>query len=303
MEQLVNLYNKAKTLNNNQLRKLIRSGDYIGQTAGLSKNMLQTNLIILEKQYALDFMIFCQRNPKACPLVAVTNVGDPFFKTLGNNIDVRTDVPSYNIYENGNFNKTVNQISELWNKNLFAFAIGCSFTFEHSLLRHGFSIDHIRENKVVPMYSTNIKNQKSGPFENTMVVSMTGLNNVERVCKVIDIKLQKWNFVALTLWNRSLDILLDDSYSHSCSQDNSPSYVGSTQVNLFGNDGFNGRLSNLYFYNYARTTTDTLSLYYKGPEYKSWIYGLANKLQGAVNLDIKFDVDVQFEGDLGGLKV
>ena len=66
MEQLVNLYNKAKTLNNNQLRKLIRSGDYIGQTAGLSKNMLQTNLIILEKQYALDFMIFCQRNPKAC---------------------------------------------------------------------------------------------------------------------------------------------------------------------------------------------------------------------------------------------
>ena len=141
------------------------------------------------------------------------------------------------------------------------------------------------------------------PKDNTMVVSMTDLNNVERVCKVIDIKLQKWNFVALTLWNRSLDILLDDSYSHSCSQDNSPSYVGSTQVNLFGNDGFNGRLSNLYFYNYARTTTDTLSLYYKGPEYKSWIYGLANKLQGAVNLDIKFDVDVQFEGDLGGLKV
>ena len=80
MEQLLNLYNKAKTLNNNQLRKLIRSGDYIGQTAGLSKNMLQTNLIILEKQYALDFMIFCQRNPKACPLVAVTNVGDPFLK-------------------------------------------------------------------------------------------------------------------------------------------------------------------------------------------------------------------------------
>ena len=186
MEQLVNLYNKAKTLNNNQLRKLIRSGDYIGQTAGLSKNMLQTNLIILEKQYALDFMIFCQRNPKACPLVAVTNVGDPFFKTLGNNIDVRTDVPSYNIYENGNFNKTVNQISELWNKNLIAFAIGCSFTFEHSLLRHGFSIDHISENKVVPMYSTNIKNEKSGPFENTMVVSMR-IFKKDQVDKIINI--------------------------------------------------------------------------------------------------------------------
>ena len=172
MEQLLNLYNKAKRLNNNQLRELIRSGDYKGQTAGLSKNMLQTNLIILEKKYALDFMIFCQRNPKACPLVGVTNVGEPFFKTLGNKIDVRTDVAFYNIYKSGIFYKTVSEISDLWNENLIAFAIGCSFTFEHSLLRHGFSIDHINENKVVPMYSTNIRNVKSGPFENTMVVSM-----------------------------------------------------------------------------------------------------------------------------------
>ena len=49
MEQLLNLYSKAKTLNNNQLREFIRSGNYRRQTAGLSKNMLQTNLIILEK--------------------------------------------------------------------------------------------------------------------------------------------------------------------------------------------------------------------------------------------------------------
>ena len=105
MEESLNLYSKAKSLNNHQLREFIRSGNYKGQTAGLSKNMLQTNLIILEKKYALDFMIFCQRNPKACPLVGVTNVGDPIFKTLGNNIDVRTDIPSYNIYKNGKFSK------------------------------------------------------------------------------------------------------------------------------------------------------------------------------------------------------
>ena len=80
MEKNSNLYEKAKTFNNDQLRALIRSGEYKGQTAGLSQNMLQTNLIILEKKYALDFMIFCQRNPKACPLVAVSDVGVPFFK-------------------------------------------------------------------------------------------------------------------------------------------------------------------------------------------------------------------------------
>ena len=167
-----NLYNKAKTLNNNQLRNLIRSGKFKGQTAGLSKNRLQTNIIILEKKYALDFMIFCQRNPKACPLVGVTDVGDPFFKTLGNNIDVRTDIPSYNIYKDGKLFDTTSKIDNLWSENLIAFAIGCSFTFEHALIRHGFTIDHINNNKVVPMYKTNIKNELSGPFGNTMVVSM-----------------------------------------------------------------------------------------------------------------------------------
>ena len=69
---------------------------------------------------------------------------NPFYKHLGNNIDVRTDVPSYNIYENSNVYKTVSAIYDLWNENLIAFAIGCSFTFKHTLLRCGFSIDHIK---------------------------------------------------------------------------------------------------------------------------------------------------------------
>ena len=142
MEKKSDLYDQAKTLNNDQLRILIREEDYKGQTAGLSKNMLQTNLIILEKKYALDFMIFCQRNPKACPLVGVTDIGSPFLKTLGK-IDVRSDVPSYNIYIKGKLFNTVNNIYDYWNDDMIAFAIGCSFTFEHSLMRHGFSIDHI----------------------------------------------------------------------------------------------------------------------------------------------------------------
>ena len=164
MGNVAGLYDKAKTFNNEQLRAIIRSGEYKGQTAGLSKNMLQTNLIILEKKYALDFMIFCQRNPKACPLVGVSDVGVPFLKTLGDSVDVRTDVPSYNIYKNGKLDSMVHEIKNLWNETLIAFAIGCSFTFEHSLIRHGYTIEHINENKVVPMYKTNIKNVKCGPF-------------------------------------------------------------------------------------------------------------------------------------------
>ncbi len=133
-------------------------------------------------------MIFCQRNPKACPLVRVADIGSPFFRTLGSRIDIRTDVPSYNIYKNGQLFDTVNQIENYWNENLIAFAIGCSFTFEHSLIRHGFSIDHIDNNKVVSMYKTNIQNLSSGPFANTVVVSMRivkkdKINSFFDICK------------------------------------------------------------------------------------------------------------------------
>tara|TARA_B100000963_G_scaffold355906_1_gene375051 strand:- start:811 stop:1629 length:819 start_codon:yes stop_codon:yes gene_type:complete len=188
MKNFCNLYSEVKKLDNNQLRKIIRLEKYKGQTSGLSKNFLQTNLIILDKKYALDFMIFCQRNPKSCPVVGVTNVGDPFFKTLGDDIDVRSDVPSYNIYRKGKLHKLTNNISDLWNENLIAFAIGCSFTFEHSLIDQGFRIDHVENNKVVPMYRTNIKNKVSGPFKNTMVVSMRifkkdQINDVTNICK------------------------------------------------------------------------------------------------------------------------
>ena len=172
MQNYQDIYSEARKLNNDQIRTLIRSEKFGGQTSGLAKNFLQTNLIILDKMHALDFMIFCQRNPKSCPLVGVTDVGDPFFKTLGNDIDVRSDVPSYNVYKNGKLFKLTNNISNLWNENLVAFAIGCSFTFEHSLIRHGFKIDHIENNKIVPMYRSNIKNKISGQFKNTMVVSM-----------------------------------------------------------------------------------------------------------------------------------
>jgi len=79
LQSYQDIYSEAQKLDNDQLRNLIRSEKFRGQTSGLAKNFLQTNLIILEKIHALDFMIFCQRNSKSCPLVGVTDVGDPFF--------------------------------------------------------------------------------------------------------------------------------------------------------------------------------------------------------------------------------
>ena len=134
------------------------------------------------------------------------------------------------------------------------------------------------------------------PKDNTMVITMLDLNGNKRECVVEDIKLQKWNFVCLTLWNRSLDVLLDDKYSQSCAQDNSPDYSNSSIVSVSGKDGFNGKISNIYFYNYARKYEESLDLYNKGPFYKNLLYALASKLQGniKVNVSVVINADAIF---------
>ena len=84
------------------------------------------------------------------------------------------------------------------------------------------------------------------------ITDQEDLDGNDRECVVEDIKLQKWNYVSLTLWNRSLDVIVDDKYSQSCAQDNSPDYSNSSTMSILGDDGFNGKVSNVYFYNYAR---------------------------------------------------
>ena len=122
------------------VRSKIRAGLYCDHTSGLANGFLQANLVILEQSFALDFMRFCQRNPKPCPLVGVTDTGSPYLHTLGTDIDIRTDVPSYNIYQHGVLDETITDISALWNDQMVGFALGCSFTFEHALIRAGISV-------------------------------------------------------------------------------------------------------------------------------------------------------------------
>ena len=169
-------FTDARKLSSQEIRKKIRLEHYNNHTSGLATNKLQANIVILPSKYANEFYNFCKLNPKACPLVGQTKISSPYFNSLGNDIDIRFDVPLYNIYKNGNLVTSVRNIKEYWNNDFIAFAIGCSFSFEDALLVAGLEIDHIKNNKVVPMYKTNIKNKKSGPFNSKMVVSMRIFN-------------------------------------------------------------------------------------------------------------------------------
>lgn len=165
------------------LRQAIRAGQYAKHTAGLGQGLLQANLAILPQSHALDFMRFCHRNPKPCPLSGVSDTGNPQMFTLGRDIDIRTDVPAYNIYRGGQISETVTDISDLWTEDMVAFALGCSFTFEHAIQKVGIPLWHIDNDKTVPMFRSNIETVPAGPFSGKMVVSMRAIP-VDRIDEV-----------------------------------------------------------------------------------------------------------------------
>ncbi len=154
------------------VRAAIRSGAYQGHTAGLAAGKLQCNLAILPERYALDFLRFCQRNPKPCPIVGVSDSGDPSLPTLGHHIDIRTDVSRYRVFRNGVLSEEVTDISDSWSDDMITVALGCSFTFENALLRHNIPVRHIESGRNVPMFRSNIDLVPAGRFAGQMVVTM-----------------------------------------------------------------------------------------------------------------------------------
>jgi uncharacterized protein YcsI (UPF0317 family) len=154
------------------VRAAIRSGSYAGHTAGLAAGKLQCNLAILPERFALDFLRFCQRNPKPCPIVGVSDTGNPALPTLGQDIDIRTDVAKYRVFRDGALAEEVTDISDEWADDLVTVALGCSFTFENALLREGIPVRHIESGLNVPMFRTNIDLVPAGRFHGHMVVTM-----------------------------------------------------------------------------------------------------------------------------------
>ncbi len=158
-----------------QERVRIRSGSFTGPTAGLASGNVQANMVILPKAFAHDFLRFAQANPKPCPVLAVTEPGDPRFPTLGANLDVRTDIPRYRVWKDGELVSEPTDVLDVWRDDLVAFAIGCSFSFEEALVEDGIEVRHIACGSNVPMYRTNIPCVPAGVFHGPLVVSMRPL--------------------------------------------------------------------------------------------------------------------------------
>ena len=163
-----------------EARRIIRAGGYAGHTAGVAPEHVQGNLCILPKDLALEFAAFCQRNPKPCPLIAMSAPGDPTLPDLGD-IDIRTDVPCYRVFKDGKLIEEPVDICKYWTQDLVTFVLGCSFSFELPILQAGIRLRHIENDTTVPMYRTNIDCVPAGPFRGKMVVSMRAFTPADAI--------------------------------------------------------------------------------------------------------------------------
>ncbi|HYF60688.1 MAG TPA: putative hydro-lyase, partial [Burkholderiaceae bacterium] len=167
-----------------EARRRIRSGEHRGHTSGLAPGHVQGNLVILPAALAGEFLLFCQRNPRPCPLLAVSEPGESALPSLGADLDVRTDVPRYRVWRDGELVEERDDVSALWSDDLVTFVIGCSFSFEQALLEAGVPLRHVAEGRNVAMYRTSVPCAPAGRFHGPLVVSMRPMRPADAILAV-----------------------------------------------------------------------------------------------------------------------
>jgi uncharacterized protein YcsI (UPF0317 family) len=167
------------------LRRLIREGDFTRPTTGHAPGFLQGNLAILPKSHADDFLSFCMSNPKPCPLLGVSTPGATSIAKLGDDLDIRSDVGGYRVFRRGNGFEKIGDLYDVWSEDLVTFVIGCSFSFEESLLRARIPVRHIEAGRNVSMYVTNIQTTPAGPFHGPLVVSMRAFSPADAIKAIV----------------------------------------------------------------------------------------------------------------------
>src|SRR5947209_11444438 len=155
-----------------EVRRRARAGDLRGPTPGLAAGYVQANLVAVPRELAYDFLLFCVRNPKPCPLLDVTDPGSPVPAFAAPDADLRTDLPRYRVYEHGHVVDEPTDLTDRWQDDWVAFVLGCSYTFEHALRSAGVRLRHVEERRNVSMFRTARACTPAGRFHGPLVVSM-----------------------------------------------------------------------------------------------------------------------------------
>ncbi len=158
-------------------RQKVRSGEWATSTPDVCKDYVQANLVILPQTYAFDFTLLCLRNPKPCPILEIMEAGQYRTRYLSREADIRTDLPKYKVYKDGELVEERTDIIDYWQDDLVTFLIGCSYTFEEALVRAGVPLANYLAGKDVSVYITNIDLEPAGMFKGPLVVSMRAIHS------------------------------------------------------------------------------------------------------------------------------
>ena len=164
-----------------EFRSIVRHGEFIGDTAACCRGYTPANLVIVPKDVAFDFSLFCQHNPKPCPVLDITEPGDPCPKLAAPDADLRTDLPRYRVYKNGKLVDEPNDISSYWRDDLVAFLMGSSYGFDWALQ------DANVKYRFIGAFTTNIECAPGGCFHGHMLVSarfIKGSHNAVRATQI-----------------------------------------------------------------------------------------------------------------------
>ena len=143
----------------------------VAPTSGVAPGFTQANLVVLPREWAFDMLLFGQRNPRPVPLLDVTDPGS-HRTVLAPGADLRTDLPRYRVWRNGELVDEPTDVVDLWREDLVAFLVGCSFSFEAALLDAGVPVRNIEQGRNVSMYRTNVDCRPAGRLSGPLVVSM-----------------------------------------------------------------------------------------------------------------------------------
>lgn len=163
------------------VRCAARAGRLAGPTSGLARGHVQGNLAILPEDLAADFLRFCHFNPKPCPVIGMSEPGDFRIPSLGDDLDIRTDLPRYRLWRKGELIDEPLSIEPYWRDDLVAFVIGCSFSFEEALVEDGIPLRHLDDGTNIAMFRTNIPCMPAGPFAGPLVVTMRPLKPADAI--------------------------------------------------------------------------------------------------------------------------
>jgi uncharacterized protein YcsI (UPF0317 family) len=161
--------------------KMVRKGQWQKPTIMPCQDYLRAGLCIIPREYALEFLTFCQRNPQPLPVIDILEAGDPH-PFISPGADIRTDLPKYDVFINGNFKETVTDIKGLWRDDLVAILLGCGVGVDGVFRQHNIPVISIHA-----LHKSTILCQPAGRFHGPMAVAGRLFNNMADVVRAVQI--------------------------------------------------------------------------------------------------------------------